>query len=1081
MSDAASFDFLAPAQSADELGRLGTYRVLKVLGHGGMGVVFQAEDSHLKRVVAVKAMLPEVAKKATARERFLREARAAAALEHDHIVPIYHVSEERGVPYLVMPMLKGASLEDWLKKKGSSLTVGQILKLGREIAKGLAAAHEVGLIHRDIKPANIWLDATTGGRVKILDFGLARPAETDAQITQSGIIVGTPAYMAPEQATGQKIDGRADLFSLGVVLYRLCSGRLPWKGETAMATLMAVATEEATPLDQLKPELPPALTDLVMKLLAKKPDDRPKSAKAVVEAIVAIEKSLAADKVKVAAPLAAAGTPWQQLDERSETAPLVKAPVRKRSRRWPLLAAALMLLGGGMLLWQVIIRIENKDGSKTEIKLPPGATVTVEKDGKTVAQVPDGAGQRAAAQLPATGELDLLKLIDPQKHAVLGQWRFDGSVLVSPLSDPAILVIPHNPPQEYELEIKAKKLDNDSFQVGLVAADSQFRAVFDAWPGHGVLSGLENINGKGVRDNGVSHVGSVFPRNQVVTILCSVRKPGVRLTCDGKTVVDWKGDFKSLSLGGPFNDYPQLKNKLFLASWRTGFHIQKLVLRPLGDAQPSGSGVDEAWIKTVQAMPPAKQAEAVAAKLKELNPGFDGKVTHKVANGVVTELKISTINVADISPVRALSGLSVLAAHGDFFQKNGKLASMAPLAGLKLQVLDVWDNPTLNDLSPVRGMPLNRVSIQETAVADLSPLRGAPLQQLYINDTPVRDLAPVRGMPLWGLHMAQTQIADLGPLEGMKLTVFWCYGSPVSDLSPLRGMSLEDLMFTPQTITKGMEIVREMKSLKGIGTKGWGQDKVPAQQFWKEYDAKSAAFEQWIKDTQKLPAEKQVEAVAAKLKELNPGFDGKERHKIDEGAVTFFHIDTHNVTDISPIRALSKLKTLTIEDTWPARGKLADLSPLRGMELTHLYAHHNLYSDLSPLQGMRLVVFRCSATGVADLSPLKGMPLVYLECYGTEVADLSPLKGMPLGHLNIDGLNHVRDLSALQGMPLKLLQCGGIPVTDFSALKNLPLKEIKGSFQPERDAEILRSIKTLEKINGKSAAEFWKEVDAKKP
>ena len=228
-----------------------------------MGIVFQAEDTHLNRAVAVKAMLPEVAKKTSARERFLREARAAAALEHDHIVAIFHVGEEGGVPYLVMPMLKGCSLEDYLKKKqgdraGAPLTVGQILKLGREMARGLVAAHEVGLIHRDIKPANVWLDATAGGRVKILDFGLARPAESDATLTQSGVIVGTPAYMAPEQAQGLKVDGRADLFSLGCVLYRLCSGRLPWKGENAMATLMAVSTEETTSLSQLKPDLPPA-------------------------------------------------------------------------------------------------------------------------------------------------------------------------------------------------------------------------------------------------------------------------------------------------------------------------------------------------------------------------------------------------------------------------------------------------------------------------------------------------------------------------------------------------------------------------------------------------------------------------------------------------------------------------------------------------------------------------------------------------------------------------------------------------------------------------------------------------------
>jgi hypothetical protein len=210
---------LRPAQAPDEIGRLGPYRVLKLRGQGGMGVVFLAEDPHLQRTVALKVMRPDVARKASARERFLREARATARIEHDHIVTIFQVGEDRGVPFLAMQLLKGMSLEDFLKKKqgdnpGMPLTLGQVLKLGREIAKGLAAAHEKGLIHRDIKPANIWLDATAGGRVKILDFGLARPAAEDTRLTRLGTILGTPAYMAPEQAWGGQTDGRADLFSL---------------------------------------------------------------------------------------------------------------------------------------------------------------------------------------------------------------------------------------------------------------------------------------------------------------------------------------------------------------------------------------------------------------------------------------------------------------------------------------------------------------------------------------------------------------------------------------------------------------------------------------------------------------------------------------------------------------------------------------------------------------------------------------------------------------------------------------------------------------------------------------------------
>jgi formylglycine-generating enzyme required for sulfatase activity/serine/threonine protein kinase len=294
----SNFAFLAPAQAPDELGRLGNYRVLKVIGRGGMGVVFQAEDVRLQRPVALKVILPEIAEKRSARERFLREARASAKIEHDNIVAIYQVDEDRGVPYMAMPLLKGASLEDFLRQRarkqpGSPLALHEILKIGRETAKGLAAAHERGLIHRDIKPANLWLDAGAGGRVKILDFGLARPTSAeDGNLTQAGTIVGTPAYMAPEQSQGYPVDARADLFSLGVVLYRLCTGNLPFTGANALDIIMALATYEPPPPITVNPKLPPELSDLVMRLLVKKPDQRLASAQEVLKALQAIEKAV---------------------------------------------------------------------------------------------------------------------------------------------------------------------------------------------------------------------------------------------------------------------------------------------------------------------------------------------------------------------------------------------------------------------------------------------------------------------------------------------------------------------------------------------------------------------------------------------------------------------------------------------------------------------------------------------------------------------------------------------------------------------------------------------------------------------
>jgi serine/threonine protein kinase len=281
-------DFLTPAQNLDELGGLGPYRVLKILGAGGMGVVFQALDPHLNRLVALKVMRPALAASDSARKRFLREAQLAAAIQHDHIIPILHVGEDRGVPYLAMPYLEGESLEDRLQRE-KRLPWSEVLRIGREIAQGLAAAHKRGLIHRDIKPANIWLETTgasaTGGRVKILDFGLARTVGSRSSLTQQGAIIGTPAFMAPEQVEGTKVDERCDLFSLGCVLYTMCTGTMAFHRKDMVGTLLAVATHEPTPPDALASGVPAGLSELVMKLLAKNPEERPQSAQDVVEAI----------------------------------------------------------------------------------------------------------------------------------------------------------------------------------------------------------------------------------------------------------------------------------------------------------------------------------------------------------------------------------------------------------------------------------------------------------------------------------------------------------------------------------------------------------------------------------------------------------------------------------------------------------------------------------------------------------------------------------------------------------------------------------------------------------------------------
>ncbi len=258
-----------------------------------MGAVYLAEDTRLGRQVALKTMRAEVAAKPAAGERFLREARLAAAVEHDHIVPIYHVGESAGIPYLAMPVLKGQSLALMLKH-APKLSTAQVVRVGRQIAEGLAAAHDKGLIHRDIKLVNIWIEPTGGGRVKILDFGLARPEQDDAHLTQSGAVVGTPAYMAPEQARGEKVGPRADLWSLGVVLYELLSGRRPFDAPNTFAILSRIAADQPVAPQLVNRDIPAGLSDLVMRLLEKDPEKRPASAREVINTLAEIEESVLA-------------------------------------------------------------------------------------------------------------------------------------------------------------------------------------------------------------------------------------------------------------------------------------------------------------------------------------------------------------------------------------------------------------------------------------------------------------------------------------------------------------------------------------------------------------------------------------------------------------------------------------------------------------------------------------------------------------------------------------------------------------------------------------------------------------------
>lgn len=271
---------LEPPSHPEMLGRLGRYEMERMIGCGGMGIVFKAFDTELNRVVAVKLLAPYLAARGSARKRFAREARAAAGVRDDHVVPIFNVESEHEPPFLVMQYVAGGSLQEKLGRDGP-LEVSEVLRIGLQTAKGLAAAHAQGLIHRDIKPSNILLDEGVE-RALLTDFGLAR-AEDDACLTRSGFHPGTPHYMSPEQVRGEAIDGRSDLFSLGCVLYALCTGHPPFRAETSYAVMRRITDESPRSIREQNANIPEWLEAIVMKLLSKSREDRFASAKEVAE------------------------------------------------------------------------------------------------------------------------------------------------------------------------------------------------------------------------------------------------------------------------------------------------------------------------------------------------------------------------------------------------------------------------------------------------------------------------------------------------------------------------------------------------------------------------------------------------------------------------------------------------------------------------------------------------------------------------------------------------------------------------------------------------------------------------------
>jgi tRNA A-37 threonylcarbamoyl transferase component Bud32 len=671
----ADLSFLGPPSEPGSLGRLDHYEVLEVVGRGGMGVVLRARDTKLLRVVAIKVLAAPLAASGAARQRFVREARAAAAVRDDHVVAI-HAVEEGPAPYLVMEFIDGVTLAA-LVRRGGPLEVKEVLRIGIQVASGLEAAHKQGLIHRDVKPANILLENGVQ-RVKLTDFGLARACD-DASMTQSGLIAGTPLYMAPEQAAGEPVDHRADLFSLGSVLYELCTGRPAFRAPTTLAVIKRVSEETPRPIREVNPEIPEPLCQLIGRLHAKKPADRPASAREVADLLARMLADLQGQVSR--APSANAARP--------------AAPRRAvLSRPWRWAAAALVLLAVGLSLGLseatgvtdvrgTVIRLLSPEGTLVVEVDDPGVSVTV--DGSDV--VITGAGAKEIRLKPGQYKVEASrngKVVSQELVTVTKNGRQVVRIseeFVPPTEaarwERAVAEMPAE--QQVKAVVRRLKELNPAFDgpvtptiengvvVGLHFCVNE---VDDITPVR-ALKGLKSLRCHGT-----------WPKTGILTDLTPLR--GLSLTnlnCEETRVADL-GPIQGMPLTALSCRFTQLSD---LSAVR-GMKLESLKIQ--------GCGVTD--LAPLQGMPLVYLDAYHARKITDLKP-LEG-------------MPLEYLNLTEV-PVSDLSAL----------------------AGLRSMRRLVLEGMPVSDLSPLQGLQLTELCVRGTRVTDLTPIKDMPLRSLRLD------------------------------------------------------------------------------------------------------------------------------------------------------------------------------------------------------------------------------------------------------------------------------------------------------------------------------------------------------------
>jgi serine/threonine protein kinase/Leucine-rich repeat (LRR) protein len=772
--------FQAPPGNQGEIGRLASYRLLEIVGSGGMGIVFRGEDVLLQRPAAVKVLRPELATETGARQRFLREARLAASLTHENVVTVYQVGEEGGVAFLAMQWLSGLTLEEILRRAGGPLELADILRLARQTALGLAAAHGRGFLHRDMKPANLWVElpghalpaggawraALAAGRIKILDFGLAREPSDDAHLTRSGFWVGTPAYMAPEQAGGGPVDARSDLFSLGVILYRMCTGRLPFPARAPGSAAVQTPDGRPRPVRELNPAVPPELDALVSGLLSPDPAGRPGSAAELAESLAALEGR---------------PTPVAALARTPVRAPAPTPAARGNGRRWGLSAAVALaaLLPLAYLFGGVLVRFATNRGEVVIEVDDPDANVSVKAGG---AVIEDRKGRRSITL--AAGEQDLEVTV----RDAGGESHFFTKKFVLRRGGAEIINV-------REELVAAAAASHKGTPVGPGAAKPAEGAVVD-----GDRRAAERVLSLGGKAT-VREAGREREVRQEMTLpagdfrLVSADLAKTAVADADLALLGGLRELKELRLtdtGVGDRGVARLSELMGLRSLSlNGTQVTDaglVYLRPLTELREldlSRTAVGDAGLVHLEPLKNLLSLNLYATQFTEAGLAHVGSLT-KLQSLCLSDMRVTDAGLAHLRP---LTELRLLHLNGARISDAGlaHLAGMKKLASLNLPGTPVTDDGLvhLQELTGLEELALDSTKITDAGLprlGALKKLRAVNLGSAGVTDAGMPAVGALTNLQELGLFRSRVTDAGLAHLEGLtKLQVLNLWGLPVSD------------------------------------------------------------------------------------------------------------------------------------------------------------------------------------------------------------------------------------------------------------------------------------------------------------